>query len=119
MLSVPVSWHLTVLPSDDTVVVHFSGSAISLHEMDGDSLRDQLFRLAETVGDRRLVLDLANVEFLTSTTIEILLALRRRLRTHGGTLSLCNLTPVVAEVVSALSLAEILDAHVRIPRRFS
>ncbi|HEY1272128.1 MAG TPA: STAS domain-containing protein, partial [Terriglobales bacterium] len=113
MLSAPTSWHLTVCGSGDATIVRLRGKAIYLHESDVERLHDELFGLAERMSGRHLVVDLSDVLFLTSTTVEVLLALRRHLRGWGGRLSVCNPTPAIRDLFEALQLDQIFDVHVR------
>jgi len=65
-------------------------------------LRKELFGLAASPQYRRLVLDLKDVEGLTSAACSLLLALARRCKTRGGGLRLCGLQSDVDRVVAAL-----------------
>jgi anti-sigma B factor antagonist len=64
---------------------------------------DQLDRLAEGEG-RRVVLSFAGLEALGSYAIGRLIGLDRRLRAAGGRLALCDLTPVVVEILDLMKL---------------
>ncbi len=111
MLFAPSRWRLIIQVIGDVTVIRFAGTAIHLHEPDAQRLRETLFRLVERTEGRHLLLDLGNVDFLTSDTVEALLALHRALRVRGGRLSLGNLTPVIAEIFDALRLGIVLDVH--------
>src|SRR4051794_8617782 len=80
----------------DTTVVRIAGDAVALDEEHALRLRHGLFSLVEP--SRRLAVDLGNVRFLTSTAVDLLIGLHRRLAAVGGHLSLCNPTPAVAEL---------------------
>jgi anti-sigma B factor antagonist len=108
MSSGPPCWRLQTNAIGDLTIVRLVGTQIRLGEEDAIWLRERLFRLAEA-GQIRLAVDLSAVVFLTSTTAETFLALHRRLKALGGRLSLCHLTPPVAEIVSVLRLEEVID----------
>jgi anti-anti-sigma factor len=57
-------------------------------------------RLGEIVarGERRLVLDFADVEYISSAGLRVMLALAKRLQAGGGALVLCGMTPPVRQV---------------------
>jgi anti-anti-sigma factor len=95
-------------------VVHLSGGRVALDEANALRLRERLFTLVEA-RHHHLALDLANVSFLTSTMVEGLLSLNRRLRALGGHLSLHRPTRPVAEVFAVLGLADVLDVSSSLP----
>jgi stage II sporulation protein AA (anti-sigma F factor antagonist) len=49
-------------------------------------------------GQRRLVLDLAGIEYISSAGLRVLLLVAKRLKTAQGDLVLCALTPAVRQV---------------------
>lgn len=49
-------------------------------------------------GQRRLVLDLAGIEYISSAGLRVLLLVAKRLKTERGDLVLCALTPAVRQV---------------------
>src|SRR5713226_6172022 len=67
-----------------------------------DALRQEFLAAVDQAGAQKVVLDFRNSEYLTSTGIRPLLSLRRHLQ--GGRLVLCNLAPMIAEVLQATRL---------------
>src|SRR5262245_60027560 len=57
-------------------------------------LEDELLRL-QTGGDRRIVVDFAAVDYISSAGLRVMLALARRLRDNHGALALCALNEPV------------------------
>ena len=49
-------------------------------------------------GERRIVLDLAGIEYISSAGLRVLLVVAKRLKTAQGDLVLCALTPAVRQV---------------------
>jgi len=97
----------------DCTAVALVGENIALDEEAALALAQQLFSLVDQFGGRHYVLDLANVHYLTSTTLDKLVVLNGRLRGLGGKLTLCNLNPQVHELFNVTGLSEPL--HVREP----
>jgi anti-anti-sigma factor len=95
-------------------IVRLVGDRIDLSEADSRWLREALHALADE-GRHQLAVNLSNVRFLTSTTIEVLLGLHRRLAALGGHLTVCAATPPVSEVFSVLKLDTILDVRPTVP----
>jgi len=65
-------------------------------------------------GDRRLVFDMAGVEYISSAGLRILLMAAKRLKDPAGGLVLCGLGPSVRSV---LELAGFLPLFVVVPAR--
>ena len=49
-------------------------------------------------GERRLVIDLAGTQYISSAGLRVLLLLAKKLRANGGELVLCSLGPAVRQV---------------------
>jgi anti-anti-sigma factor len=65
------------------------------------AFRHELDEAVAQSGAKHVVLDLRHVKALTSAVFRPLLSLRHHLEAGGGRLTLCHLTPVVAEVFQA------------------
>jgi anti-sigma B factor antagonist len=76
-----------------------------------DALGVRLLRVADELGCRRVVLDLARLERLGSSLIGKILGLYKRLRAVGGRLALCNLNPRLCEVLELLRVATLLSIY--------
>lgn len=68
-------------------------------------------RLLEWVdeGDKKWVLDMGGVEYISSAGLRVVLLLAKRLKQQGGHLVLCNLQPHVLEVFDISGFLSILD----------
>ncbi len=71
-------------------------------------LGEELMTLAKPDG-RRVVINMDNVRFLSSSAINKLIVLERRLASNGGNLKLSNLRPEVEEVFNITQLHSVFD----------
>ncbi len=75
------SFSVTVGRSDGRVVVRVGGE---LDAYSSPQLRSTLLDLIDGQGNLALVIDLANLEFIDSTGLSVLMTAVRRSRAHGG-----------------------------------
>jgi anti-sigma B factor antagonist len=99
---------LSVTDCGGTTVVSFS-TRCNLTESNAHAAGTQLLELAGQPGRQQLVLDLGNVDFLTSTALGKLLALHKKLRTLDGRLVLANAGPLVREVFAVTHLDRVFE----------
>jgi anti-sigma B factor antagonist len=87
----------------DVTVVRFAvPRLLELEEILG--VFDPLDQLADGGDGRRLLLNFAGLEAMGSYAVGRLIGLDRRLRSAGGVLALCDLTPVVEEILDIMKL---------------
>ncbi len=72
------------------------------------ALGEELMTLAQPEGGRVLI-NMDNVRFLSSSAINKLIVLERRLTSNGGNLKLSNLSPEVEEVFNITQLHSVFD----------
>src|SRR5262249_47209003 len=96
-------------PARNVIVVHFTGGNISLDEGALDRIHEQLLAFADEPGEADLLLDFANVEYLTSTTLGTLISLHKKLLPKVPHLTVGNLSPQVHEVFSITKVDRFLD----------
>lgn len=96
---------LTREKNGDILVVSAAGQINSANAAGLES------RLLEWAGDaeREWVLDLAQVEYISSAGLRVVLLLAKTLKQKGGRLVLCSLQPLVLEVFDISGFLEILD----------
>src|ERR1035438_5449960 len=94
--------------SDDAIVVRFRTS-LSLREDTIPSTAAELFRVADRLDRRRLSIDLGRGAFLTANALGQLVSLHKQVRTGGGRLILCNVSPPVYEMFKITRLHAIMD----------
>jgi anti-sigma B factor antagonist len=91
--------HLQVEHVEGVAIVHFLDHEI--HQVFGESndveeIGQQLIELVEVEGRPRLLLDLGEVEFMSTALQAKLLTLSERIRRRAGVLMLCGLRPQIA-----------------------
>jgi anti-anti-sigma factor len=66
-----------------------------------EALRQEMVQAVTTAGVKKVIVDLAQVSYLSSVGFRPLLSLRRKLQDQGGRMVLCNLSIEVTEVFRA------------------
>ena len=66
---------------------------------------------AVDAGDHRLVLDLTQLDYISSAGLRVLLVAANRLKVAGGKLALCGLNDHVREVLDIAGLTSLLSIH--------
>jgi anti-sigma B factor antagonist len=67
-------------------------------------LGDELCRLAEQAGHRKIILDCSEVDYISSAALNKLIIFLKKVTASGGRLTLCGLTPTVSEVFAVTRL---------------
>jgi anti-anti-sigma factor len=109
MSSPPDFRRLQVEPRGEVLVVRFTCPSV-LEEDEAQAVGEQLLRL-EAEGHRRIVVDLAPVERIGSTTIAKLVRMHLKVRDAGGRLVFCALQPRIAEIFDILQLRRLLQIY--------
>lgn len=77
-------------------------------------IEEQLLEAIESKGIKHLILNMHNVDYMSSSGFRVAIALLRRLKDEGGSLRICNLRPAVRrifDVIELTSLFEIFDSE--------
>ena len=93
----PRKRRLEVEDSGDISVVNFVDKKI-LDEQNIQMIGDDLFRLVDELGRRKILLNFGNVEFLSSAALGKLITMNRKVQAVRGKLILCNITKEIKEV---------------------
>ena len=72
-------------------------------------LGDELFGLVEKDQRKNLLLNFANVEFLSSAALNKLIILDKKVKTAGGKMRLCNLRKEIYEVFAITRLNQVVE----------
>lgn len=107
MASSPKKQRLVVEDIGDITVVNFVDKKI-LDEQNIQMIGDDLFRLVDELGRRKLLLNFANVEFMSSAALGKLIRLHQRLTQVSGKLVLCNISKSILEIFQLTRLDKML-----------
>ncbi|TWT90694.1 putative anti-sigma factor antagonist BtrV [Pseudobythopirellula maris] len=103
-MSSPKRLHLN--PSGDVTVVTFTDSKI-IHEGEIQELGQELFDLVERDGLKKIVLNFARVEFLSSAALGKLISFEKKARNQQAQLILTNIRPEIYEVFAITKLTKL------------
>ena len=92
----------------DISVVQFVDKKI-LDEQNIQMIGDDLFRLVDELGRKKVLLNFQNVEFMSSAALGKLITLHRKLQGAGGKLVLCKIAKDIQDVFRITKLDKILD----------
>ena len=92
----------------DVTVVNFVDRKI-LDEAGIQELGAELFHLVEHDNRRAILLNFANVDFLSSAALGKLITLDRKVKTAKGRLKMCQIKPEILEVFQVTKLNKVFD----------
>jgi anti-sigma B factor antagonist len=95
----------------ELTVLRFTGRRVMLDEHGTRSAGEELLALAGGLRPGRLVVDFANVAYLTAATLGLLVRLHERLQARGRRLIVCNLAPQLYEVFEVTNLHRLFDVR--------
>lgn len=96
--------------TDQAVILTFTDRKI-LEEKDIRSLQESIMSVVDQSDDVRLILDFANVEFLSSAVLGLLIRVSKHILDRQGQLRLCNISPKIYEVFKITQLTKVFDIH--------
>ncbi len=92
----------------DVTVARFVDKKI-LDENNIQIIGNQLFGLVEEDGRKKIVLNFANVEYLSSAALGKLITMDKKVKAAGGKLRLCAIRPDIYEVFAITRLNKLFD----------
>jgi anti-anti-sigma factor len=92
--------------SGKITVVTFNDSKI-IDEAEIQEFGQELYDLVERDGKKKIVLNFANVEFLSSAALGKLIGFDKRVKQHGAELILSNIRPEIYEVFAITKLTKL------------
>ncbi len=98
---------ITTRNVDDITVVDVFGS---LDTQSAGAASDEMARIIEQ-GCSKMLVNLENLEYMSSAGLRILLRTAKQLSTTGGTLKVCNPAGAVKEVMDISGFSDFLDLH--------
>lgn len=99
---------LDVSEVGDVTVVRFRDPKI-IEDLNIQELGSEMFRLVEEEDRRKLLLNFATVDFLSSAALGKLITLEKKVKAHGGQLKLSNIRPEIFEVFQITKLTRLFD----------
>jgi len=87
----------------DVSVVDFFDKKI-IDEQNITHIGDDLFKLVEQDGHKKVLLNFRNVDFMSSAMLGKLITLFKKLQARSGRLILCNISPEIQEVFKITKL---------------
>lgn len=72
---------------------------------------EQAFTAIVSNESQGLIVDMAGVEYVSSSGLRVLLMLMKAMKNQQRVLKLCNLSPFVAEVFEVSNFAVLFDVH--------
>ena len=99
---------VTAGPTGPTTVIHLAGD---LDLATAGQLRGHLRDVLDKGAVRRLVLDLAGLEFMDVTGLNVLVDAQRVVSEDGGTLALRSPRPMVLRMLKLLALDEVVPVE--------
>ena len=92
----------------DVTIARFLDKKI-LDENNIQMIGNQMFGLVDEDGRKKIVLDFANVEYLSSAALGKLITMNNKVKTAKGKLRLCNIRPEILEVFTITKLNKVLE----------
>lgn len=92
----------------DVTIAKFIDKKI-LDESNIQLIGNQLFGLVDDDGRKKIVLDFANVEYLSSAALGKLITMNKKVADSGGKLRLCSIRPDIYEVFAITRLNKVFD----------
>lgn len=99
---------IAVTDVGEVTIVRFVDRKI-LDEANIQELGTELFKLVEQEQRKKLLLNFANVEFLSSAALGKLITLDKKVKANGGQLKLSNIRPEIYEVFAITKLNKLFD----------
>ena len=75
-----------------------------LNDFRNNALRESLYELVQGNAAPHFAIDLANVDYLSSSGVAILVGLKRRVETKGGKIVIYHLQPIVHDLLAVMKL---------------
>jgi anti-sigma B factor antagonist len=106
-MSTPRRQRITFEDIGDVTVVRFIDKKI-LDEQNIQMIGDDLFKLVDELGRKKLLLDFGTVEFLSSAALGKLIRLNSHLNASGGKMVLCGISKTIMEIFTLTKLDKML-----------
>lgn len=98
-------WAIRIGKLDGKTIIRLNNGVIRLDEANVEPLREAMHGLAEKLAAAEVLMDFGNIEWLTSTSLGVLLTFRSELLERGANLTLINVRPEVREILDVTQLS--------------
>jgi anti-sigma B factor antagonist len=102
--------HLRLEQKSSVTVVHFVDTKY-IGDRDCREMGDQLDKLVDEAGHKRLLLDLDNVQYLSSPALTKLVLFRKKVEAAKGTIKLCGLSSDMQELFRLTRVDQIFKIY--------
>ena len=99
-----------VYRTDDVVRVEFLEKHVVGHEY-VQQLQERLAQVIKRVPQAKVVLDLQQVQYLSSAALGELLSAHKQLRMHDGCMSMAHVGPELLEIIATTRLDAVFQIH--------
>jgi len=96
--------------TENATIVTFRDEKI-LQEQDIKSIQTTIFSVVEQGEKINLVLNFANVKFLSSAVLGLLIRISKKVYEQNGKLRLCDIDPKIYEIFKITRLTEVFQVH--------
>jgi anti-sigma B factor antagonist len=101
---------ISVEYSGNATIMRFTDEKI-LEEQDIKALTESIMSVIEQAERINLILDFANVRFLSSAVLGLLIRVSKRIYESDGQLGLCNINPKIYEIFKITRLTKTFDIY--------
>jgi len=77
---------------------------VALNDFRSNTFREELYEYVQARVDPRIIVDLSTIDYLSSSGVAILVGLKRRIDLQQGKLVLCNVQPLVCDLLRGMRL---------------
>ncbi|MDQ5984548.1 MAG: putative anti-sigma factor antagonist BtrV [Syntrophus sp. SKADARSKE-3] len=98
---------LQVMDCNDVKIFMFKGRLDISRSME---IEEELYRAIDC-GSFKLILDLGNIDCLSSSGLRIFISVLSRLKEKNGRLGICNIPPHIFKVFNVVGLDEIFEIY--------
>jgi anti-anti-sigma factor len=77
---------------------------VALNDFRSNTFREALYDFVQSGVDPRIIVDLAAIDYLSSSGVAILVGLKRRIDLQSGKLVLCRVQPLVCDLLRVMRL---------------
>ena len=102
--------HVKAHSEQGAFVVEFYDSSI-LNQSEIDSVGQELYSIADKSACSQVIVDLKDVEFLSSAMIGVFIRFKMKLRKNDSELKLCNAKPELLEMLKLTKLDKVFDIY--------